>query len=124
MMHEEKELMWQMERKELKQIIELIKKEFQAMREELSMFQKDKFDKQNTPSEDGVMEYHADEEELNRETKLILKKNKKRRRNASPEMSRQQKVDQTEQAKQSNVQKKVRPQPIIVKKNPELPGNV
>jgi hypothetical protein len=44
--------MWQMERKELQQTIDLLKKEIQAMREELSMFQKDKCDKQNKPSED------------------------------------------------------------------------
>jgi hypothetical protein len=116
MMDEEKELMWQMERSELQQTIEVLKKEIQTMQEELSMFQKDKCNKQNTPSEE-VMEYHTDEEELNQETEWILKKNKKRRRHASLEMSsRQQKVDETEQDKQSNVQKKVRPPPIIVGK--------
>jgi ribosome assembly protein YihI (activator of Der GTPase) len=78
------------------------------------MFQKDKCDKQNTPSEE-VMEYHTDE--LNQETEWIPKKNKKRRRNASPELSsRQQKVHHSEQDKQSNVQKNVRPLPIIVGK--------
>jgi hypothetical protein len=50
MMYEEKELMWQMERKELQQTIDLLKKEIRAMREDLSMFQKDKCNKQNTPS--------------------------------------------------------------------------
>jgi hypothetical protein len=38
------------------------------------------------------MEYHTDEE-LSRETEWILKKNKNRRINASPEMSQQQKVE-------------------------------
>jgi hypothetical protein len=71
-MDEEKELMWQMERNELQQTIEVLKKEIQTMREQLSMFQKDKCDKQNTPSEE-VMKYHTDEE-LNRETEWILKK--------------------------------------------------
>jgi hypothetical protein len=107
MMYEEKVLMWQMERKEIQQTIELLKKEMQTMREELStsMFQKDKCEKQNTPSKAQVMEYHADEKELRRETEWILKKNKQRRINASPEMSsRQQKLEQTEQTKQSNVQ--------------------
>jgi hypothetical protein len=41
--------MWQMERKELQQTIELFSKEMQTMREELSMFQRDKCEKQNTP---------------------------------------------------------------------------
>jgi hypothetical protein len=36
--------------------------------------------------------------------------------NASPEMSSQQKVEHMEQNKQSNMQKKVRPPPIIVGK--------
>jgi hypothetical protein len=62
MMDKEKELMWQRERSELQRTVE----EIQTMREELSMFQKDKCYKQNTPSEE-VMEYHTDEE-LNRET--------------------------------------------------------
>jgi hypothetical protein len=65
-MYEEKELMWQKERKELQQTIELLKKELQTMRE-LGMFQKDKCEKQNTPSDDQVMEYHTDEEELKRD---------------------------------------------------------
>jgi hypothetical protein len=64
MMCDEKELMWQMERKELQQTIELLKKKMQPMREELSMFQKEKCEKQNTPSKDQGMEYHTDEEEL------------------------------------------------------------
>jgi ribosomal protein L29 len=51
-MYEEKEIMWQMERKELQQTIELLKKELQTLREELSMFQKDKCENQNTPSKD------------------------------------------------------------------------
>jgi hypothetical protein len=50
-----------MERNEPQQTIDVLKKEIQTMREELSMFQKDKCDKQNTPSEE-VMEYHTDEE--------------------------------------------------------------
>jgi hypothetical protein len=61
MMDEEKELMWQMERNKLQQTIEVLKKEIQTMREDLSMFQKNKCDKQNTPSEE-VMEYHTAEE--------------------------------------------------------------
>jgi Cu2+-containing amine oxidase len=89
MMYEEQEIMWQLKRKELQQTIELLKKEMQTLREELSMFQKVKCEKQNTPSKDQVTEYHTDEEELSRETKWILKKNKKRKINASPEMSQQ-----------------------------------
>jgi hypothetical protein len=106
--------MWQMDRKGLQHTIEVLKKEIQTLLEELSMFQKDKWAKQNTPSKDHVMEYHTDEE-LSRETEWILKNNK-RKINASPEMSQQQKVKQTEQTKQSNVQKKVTPPPIVVGK--------
>jgi hypothetical protein len=55
MMHEEKVLMWQTERKELQQTIELLKKEMQTLREGLSILQKDNCEKQNTPSKDKVM---------------------------------------------------------------------
>jgi hypothetical protein len=79
------------------------------------MSQGDKCEKQNTPSEDQVMEYYTDEEELSRETEWILKKNKKRKIIASPELS-QQKTEQTEQIQRSNVQKKVGPRPIIAGK--------
>jgi hypothetical protein len=48
----------------------------QTLREELSMFQQDKRENQNTPSKDQVMEYHTNEE-LSRETEWTLKKNKK-----------------------------------------------
>jgi hypothetical protein len=54
-MYEEKEIMWQMERKELQYNIELLKKEIQILREE----QKDKCKKQNTSSKDQGMEYHG-----------------------------------------------------------------
>jgi hypothetical protein len=69
--------MWQMERKEFQQTTEILKREMQTSREELSMFQKDKCENQNTPSKEQVMEYHTDEEELSRETEWISKKNKK-----------------------------------------------
>jgi hypothetical protein len=64
MTYEEKEIMWQMERNELQQTTELLKKDRQTLREELSMFKKDKCEKKNTSSKDQVMEYHTDEEEL------------------------------------------------------------
>jgi hypothetical protein len=73
-MYDEKEIMWKMERKELQQTIELLKKELQTLREELSMFQKDKCEIQNTPSRDQVMKYRTDEEELSRETEWNLKR--------------------------------------------------
>jgi hypothetical protein len=65
-MHEEKQLTRQIKRKELQQTIELLKKD---------MFQKDK--KQSTSSKDQVMENNTDEE-LNRETERILKKNREK----------------------------------------------
>lgn len=65
--------------RELEQTVELPKKEIQTLREELSMSQRDKCEKENTPSEDQVMdEYrYTDEEELSRETELILKKSRR-----------------------------------------------
>jgi hypothetical protein len=68
------------------------------------------------------MEYHTDEE-LNRETEWILKKNRKRRKNASPEKLSQQKLDEMERHTLERA-KKGKTFANNSRKSPELPGNV
>jgi hypothetical protein len=100
-----------MERKKLQQTIELLKKEIQTLREELIMFQKDKYEKQNISRKVQIMKYHTDEEQLSRETEWILKKNKRLTGNVTTEGGRDGTNPTIERAE------KVRPPPIIVGNN-------
>jgi hypothetical protein len=70
------------------------------------MFQKDKCENQNTTSKDQVMEYHTDEEELSRETMDPEEKQEEKKKCLIGNVTTT-KVEQTEQTKQPNMQKKV-----------------